>query len=181
MNNQILAEMLVHVPLCSHPNPSSVLVVTKSTEAIKNELAKHKNTDVNFATNIASILGNEAKSYDVIIIEEESLDALSLVNLNNMLKTDGILVSPSSNYKNNLSALQNDLTLVGKYFWIAMPFNVENHCFIFSSKKYHPQADIILDKADLIDELVYYTNEMHLASFIFPAASHKALTGFAKR
>jgi spermidine synthase len=51
---------------------------------------------------------------------------------------------------------------------------------VIASKKYHPQADIILDRSDFI-EASYYNTELHNASFVFPNYIQKPLTGIAKR
>ena len=62
-----------------------------------------------------------------------------------------------------------------------MPFRFGHNTSILASKKYHPTADLVLQRADLLDDLQYYSSEIHKAVFVFPAAEHKALTGIAKR
>ena len=62
-----------------------------------------------------------------------------------------------------------------------MPFKFGHNTSIIASKRYHPTADINLQRADLLDGLNYYSAEIHNASFVFPAGEHKALTGIAKR
>jgi len=56
-----------------------------------------------------------------------------------------------------------------------MPYRFEmymypgcNWNFIMGSKLYHPTADMILQRADLIDGLKYYNSDIHKASFILP-------------
>ena len=77
--------------------------------------------------------------------------------------------------------LKSDLKLVGEKFWIAMPYKFGHETAILASKKYHPTADIILQRSDLLNDLEYYSTEIHHASFVFPAAQYKALTGIARR
>ena len=74
-----------------------------------------------------------------------------------------------------------DLKLVGTKFWIAMPFKFGHNTSILASKKYHPTADLNLQRADLLDGLDYYSSEIQLASFVFPAGEFRELTGTAKR
>ena len=62
-----------------------------------------------------------------------------------------------------------------------MPFKFGHNTSILASKKYHPTADINLQRSDLLDGLDYYSSEIQLASFVFPATEHRALTGIAKR
>ena len=38
----------------------------------------------------------------------------------------------------------------------------------FATKKYHPTADIILQKSDLLEGLEYYNSDIHKSSFILP-------------
>ncbi len=44
-----------------------------------------------------------------------------------------------------------------------------------------PTADLVLQRSDFLDNLNYYTSEIHNASFVYPASEYKALTGIAKR
>jgi spermidine synthase len=62
-----------------------------------------------------------------------------------------------------------------------MPFKFGHNTSILASKKYHPTADLNLQRADLLDGLDYYSAEIQLASFVFPAGEFRELTGTAKR
>ncbi len=84
-------------------------------------------------------------------------------------------------FSNDKEQLFADLRLVGTKFWIAMPFKFGHNTSILASKKYHPTADLNLQRADLLDGLDYYSSEIQLASFVFPAGEHRELTGIAKR
>ena len=77
--------------------------------------------------------------------------------------------------------LKKDLTLLGNNFWIAMPYSFSHSTMILGSKKYHPTADLNLHRADFLENMEYYSSDIHLATFVFPAKIHKELTGFAKR
>ena len=104
-----------------------------------------------------------------------------LANIDRILKDDGLIAFASEAFSKDKEQLFADLKLVGTKFWIAMPFKFGHNTSVIASKKYHPTADLNLQRADLLDGLNYYSAEIHNASFVFPAAEHKALTGIAKR
>ncbi len=67
------------------------------------------------------------------------------------------------------------MQVMGEFFKIVMPYRFEmymypgcNWNFILASKLYHPTADIILHRADLLDGLRYYNSDLHKASFVLP-------------
>ena len=62
-----------------------------------------------------------------------------------------------------------------------MPYSFNHNTLIFASKKYHPQAEIVLQVSDLLPDCQYYTTEMQNASFVHPAYITKEITGIAKR
>ena len=103
------------------------------------------------------------------------------VAIERILNNDGLIAFASEAFSKDKEQLFADLELVGTKFWIAMPFKFGHNTSILASKKYHPTADINLQRSDLLDGLDYYSSEIQLASFVFPAAEHRALTGIAKR
>jgi spermidine synthase len=104
-----------------------------------------------------------------------------LANIQRVLKDDGLIAFATESFHKDEEKLKSDLELVGKNFWIAMPYRFGHSTAILASKKYHPTADIVLQRSDLLNDLEYYSTEIHHASFVFPASQHKALTGIAKR
>ena len=98
-----------------------------------------------------------------------------------ILKDDGLIAFSSKVFSRDDNRLIDDLKLVGEKFWIAMPYRFGHQASIIASKKYHPTADLNLQRADFLDDLEYYSSEIHTASFVFPAKQHKDLTGIAKR
>lgn len=178
--NYAFNEMMVHVPLCSHKEPKNILVVGSVDEEFKNELNKHSLENVEFG-DTSIITSKNEKNIDVIIMTEDNVSEELLANIDRILKDNGILSFKSKFYSEDCNQLTNDLTLVGSKFWIAMPFKFGHTTSILASKKYHPTADIILQVSDLLDELNYYSTEIHHASFVFPSNIHRKLTGIAKR
>ena len=51
---------------------------------------------------------------------------------------------------------------------------------IFASNKYHPTADLSLQKSDFIEESSYYNSEIHTASFMLHAHAKRELLGVCK-
>jgi len=178
--NYAFNEMMVHVPLCSHREPKNILVVGSVDEEFKNEIGKHSLDNVEYGDNSIITSKNE-KNIDVIIISDNSVDAELLANIDRILKDDGILSFKSVAFNRNSEKLESDLTLAGSKFWISMPFKFGHTTSILASKKYHPVADLILQVSDLLDDLNYYSTEVHSAAFVFPANIHRKLTGIAKR
>jgi len=62
-----------------------------------------------------------------------------------------------------------------------MPYTFGHTTLVFASKKYHPQAEIVLQVSDLLEGCNYYTTEMQNAVFVHPANITKEITGIAKR
>lgn len=174
-------EMMVHLPLCTHKEASNVLIIGEASEQLKEQAAKHnKVSNIEFGDESLLTSKNE-KNIDVIILTDVKIDELLLANIERVLNDDGLIAFASESFSNDEEKLKADLTLVGEKFWIAMPFRFGHNTSILASKKYHPTADLVLQRADLLDGLDYYSSEIHKAVFVYPAAEHKALTGIAKR
>jgi len=173
--------MMVHLPLCTHKEASNVLIIGSSSEELKAQAHMHdKESNIEFGD--ASLLTSKnEKNIDVIILTDVELDELLLANIDRILKDDGLITFSSKGFSKDEARLKADLNLAGEKFWIAMPFKFGHATSILASKKYHPTADLVLQRADLLDGLNYYSSEIHKAVFVFPAAEHKALTGIARR
>lgn len=172
-------EMMVHVPLCTHADPQNVLIVGDVDDEFKKEVSKHS---VNAEFGDTSIItSKDEKNIDVIIVASEEMDVALLANIQRILNDDGVLVFKTKSFHQDEEKLKADLQLVGEQFWIAMPYRFGHDTAILASKKYHPTADIILQKSDLLTDVNYYSTEVHHASFVFPAFIHRKLTGIAKR
>jgi len=177
--NFSLNEMMVHIPLCTHKEPKKILVAMDVDEEFKNEMNKHT-VEVEY-TNLDSLKSKNDQEFDIIILGKNDIDDMLMANINKILKSDGVLAMITSSYHKDEQKLKSDLTLLGKSFWIVMPFSFGHTYAILASKKYHPTADINLQRSDLLDDLNYYSTEVHLSSFVFPAYIHKGLTNIAKR
>ena len=180
-DNNAFNEMMVHVPLCTHKEASNVLIIGTSNEEMKNQAAKHsKTSNIEFG-DVSTITSKNEKNIDVIILTDVKIDELLLANIERILNNDGLIAFASKSFSSDKEQLFADLNLVGTKFWIAMPFKFGHNTSILASKKYHPTADLNLQRADLLDGLDYYSAEIQLASFVFPAGEFRELTGTAKR
>ena len=174
-SNIIHNEMMIHIPMNTHKEAKSVLVIDMENDIAKEELAKY-DAKVTFSKEL-----NIDEKFDIIIYNSDKLDELTLASIQRALEPkEGILVCTSQRFKKDANTLADDLKNVGKDFWICMPYRFGHTMAILASKKYHPQADIILDRSDFI-EAQYYNTELQNACFIHPTYIKKALTGIAKR
>ncbi len=134
------------------------------------------------------------ESYDIILVDANSgdlsnelYDATFYAQANRVLKADGLISVEGGSYWMDLENHKKILATVAKPFGIAMPYRYEMHTypgtnynFILASKKYHPTADIILQRSDLLEGHNYYTCDIHRAAFTVPKYIKKALLGIAK-
>jgi spermidine synthase len=62
-----------------------------------------------------------------------------------------------------------------------MPYNLGNcSTALLASKEYHPTADIILQRADMLDSLDYYNCDVHVGSFAMGNYIRKEYLGIIK-
>jgi spermidine synthase len=178
INNKNFAydEMMVHIPLCSHKNVNKILVIGDVSDDFKMELKKHKG-EVTFSDNL-DVKGR----FDIILYNKDvpTADEMELIERIIEQKT-GIFVTKGTPIRRDLENAKNELKRVAKNFWIAMPYSFGHSTLIFASKKYHPQAEIILQISYLLEDCNYYNTEMHNATFVHPTYITKAITGIAKR
>jgi len=180
MKDFIYNEMMVHIPLCTNKNPESVLIVSDDATALTNEVQKHDGILYKvISANINSLRDTNGGEYDVIISELDS-DAAVLAHYNRLLKEDGLLVTTHASL-DDIDANKSMMQILGKYTKIIMPFNIGNGATaLLASKEYHPTADIILHRADMLDGLEYYNSDVHPASFAMGNNIRKAYLGVIK-
>ncbi len=180
MKSFIYPEMMVHVALCTNKDPKNVLIISNNAELLMDEMKKHKVVFSKVIGCSMDELRDEADgSYDVVISEMYGDEAV-VAHISRILKTDGQLVinnKPLEDVESNKVLMQD----LAKYFKIIMPYNLGNdNSAILASKEYHPTADIILQRADMLDNLDYYNTEIHLASFAMPNYIRKEYLGIIK-
>ncbi len=179
MKSFIYPEMMVHVPLCTHKEPNHVLIVSDNAALLHDEVARHEGiaSTVLAANNALNGLRDAAdKSAEVILLEAGS-DAALLAHCNRVLSDDGLMVMqhPSLDDETANKALMD---ILGNYFKIIMPYNIGNgETLLLASKEYHPTADVILHRTDLLEGQQYYNCDIHPAAFAMPNYIRKAYLG----
>ncbi len=178
MNDFSHDEMMVHVPLCTHKIPKKVLVVSDAFEGLMRELERYTTIDVKAVQAIVALdaLRLEADAvYDIVIFEAKS-DAAILAHISRVLKEDG-LVSLCHPHLDDVEANKGLMQVLGNYFKIIMPYDAAQETLLLASKAYHPTADIILQRSDLLEGHQYYNCDMHIAAFAMPNYVRKSYLG----
>ncbi|MRI59307.1 MAG: spermidine synthase [Epsilonproteobacteria bacterium] len=131
-----------------------------------------------------------AATYDLVLVDstdpegpaEGLFDRNFYAHVFKILKDDGIVVAQGESWWIDMPLHKQIMGVIGEFFKIVMPYRFEmyvypgcNWNFILGSKLYHPTADIILQRADLLDDLRYYNSDLHKASFVLPNYVKKEL------
>jgi len=173
--------MMIHVPLCTHKEPKSVLIISSEAASLIAEVQKHID---DISCDVISADANALREiaddkYDVVISELEH-DAAILAHINRVLNEQGLFVMPIASLE-SVEQNSNLFEIAGKYAKIVMPFRLnEQQTALLASKEYHPTADIILNRADLLDGLEYYNSDLHPASFAMGNDVRKNYKGIIK-
>ena len=182
MSQPIYAEMMVHVPLCTNKNPKNVLVISDNASILLEELAKHielNNVDTISAT-LDALRETQDNLYDVVICEIEKVDKVVLAHLSRIGKEDSqvVLKHPSLEIVEENKIIMQNLAID---FKIIMPYNLgDGTTALLASKEYHPTADIILQRSDMLDNLKVYNCDLHIAAFAMPNYIRKEYLGVIK-
>ena len=182
MKNFIYNEMMVHVPLCTHKEPNNVLIISSDAAGFVQEIQKYKYDDIScdiISADINLLREIADDKYDVVISELDT-DAAVLAHLNRVLNEEGLLVTTHASL-DDVAENKRIMQILGKYAKIIMPYNLGNtQTALLASKAYHPTADIILQRADLIDGLEYYNCDVHPAAFAMGNNVRKEYLGIIK-
>ncbi len=187
-------EMLSHIPICTHANPKKVLIIG-GCEKLQGEVKKHKIIEevITIASKDAknTIESYEENSFDVIIIatEDFATDRLFWGLLNRTLTTDGVVATMSSRLLTEVEESKKELETIGELFKIVMPYSYEAsahgtglscHNLILASHRYHPTADINLQRADLTEGFHYYNSDIAIGTFQLPTVVRREFLGLIK-
>lgn len=206
----IESELSAHLGICCHTNPKNALVLGSFNLELAHELLRHENLNVNFVQNDKKILDSlvdffpnfatisqnpyfksyskalelPVKKYEFIVYEGRP-NRNELNGISQMLTKDGILIFITKHHLWEFEDFKNDLLEVGKFFNIVMPYSIplsifNDKSFIFASKYYHPLADMLLQKIDMLEGLKYYNADIHEALFALPQELCIKLKGILK-
>ncbi len=180
MKEFIHNEMMVHVPLCTSKEPKNILIISDDAMGFEVEVKKHDN--INFTTmacGIDEISKAKDGAFDVVI-SQDNVDAFIATHINRVLKDDGLVVMKHPDL-DDVEANKSLMKTVGNYFKIIMPYNLGDcSTALLASKEYHPTADIILQRADMLDGLNYYNCDVHVGSFAMGNYIRKEYLGIIK-
>lgn len=183
MKTFIYPEMMVHVALCTHKLPTSVLLVSDNQNALMGELNRYRDSTVvtaGAADLLASFRNTQDKSTDVILVDALTADPAVLAHINRTLKEDGLVVMQHPNL-DEVEANTALMQMLGNYFKIIMPYHLEDGTtLLLCSKEYHPTADIILQRSDLLEGHQYYNCDVHNAAFAMPQYVRKNYLGIIR-
>ena len=180
MREFIYPEMMVHVPVCTNKTPENVLIISDNADLLSAEMQKHVGIDSKVMACSLDALRNEPDASADVVICEMSADAAVVGHISRILKEDGQL----SIVHDSLDETQSNkilMQVLGKYFKVIMPYNLGTGATaLLASKEYHPTADIILQRSDMLDGLSYYNCDMHISSFAMPNYIRKEYLGIIK-
>jgi len=180
MKEFIYNEMMVHVALCTNKAPEKILIISDNADGMVAEVAKHDgiHCDV-IAANLDALRNAEDAKYDVVVSEMDA-DAAGYAHMNRVLKEDGLLVTKHPSL-DSVEENKQIISILGKYAKIVMPFNLGNgETALLASKEYHPTADIILHRTDMLDGVEYYNCDIHPAAFAMGNYIKKTYLGIIK-
>lgn len=205
----IYAEMLAHVPTNTHRLPKKVLVIGDFDGVVTQQLSIHTDIEeivvlqsqvcevdifgsskcsVVTSQSVAFLSECEQNSFDVVIINadinDEMYDRVFYGLIHRCLKSDGVFATPSAAILSEAGSFEDSALKIGEYFKIVMPsfYMQKNQTdnILIASNKYHPTADLILQRGDLLEGLEYYNCDLHLASFAMPNFVKKRLKNIVK-
>jgi len=179
MQNFTYPELMVHIPLCTHKLPQSILIISDNDSMIQGELARHSNvsaTTTSVDSALDAVRNMDDNSFDVVLCEADT-DEVLLAHLNRVSKDDA-LMSMTHPTLDDVEANKKLLGQLGKYFKVIMPYTVHgDETLLLASKEYHPTADIILQRSDLLEGQSHYNCDVHTAVFAMPNYIRKAYLG----
>ena len=202
------SEILAHIPLCTHAAPKRLLIAGGFDLEVAFEALKYEDLEVDFVQEDSKILHSFISffphfqevmkharcrilssippkgQYDVIIYLSHLKKEL-VASFQSILSDDGILITRLENLILNIQTMRGYIAEIACDFSIAMPFIApfslitDNH-FLFLSRHFHPTADIVLQRADMLQNLLNYDATLHQSAFILPRFLKEALKNIAK-
>lgn len=180
MKQFINFEMMVHVPLCSHKNPENILIISSNAAPFVAEVKKHEEMAVSTIAPTLDALRSCADGSVDVVICDHLCDAAILAHINRILKNDGLMVTKHISLDDKESN-KNLLQILGNYFKIIMPYYLSGDTTaLLASKSYHPTADLILHRTDMLNDLHHYNCDIHPAAFAMGNSIRKQYLGLFK-
>lgn len=183
MKTFIAPEMMTHVAMCTHKNPHAVMVLSDCTDLIKTEMARYREIDVEYADAkdlLGSLRNSPDKSIDVLLLDTICDDSAVFAHVNRILKEDALMVCRHPNL-DDVAENTKLMQILGNYFKIIMPYyNGVGETLLLCSKEYHPTADVILQRTDLLEGQQFYNCDVHIGVFAMPQYVRKNYLGIIR-
>ena len=183
MKTFIAPEMMTHVAMCTHKNPHSVMVLSDHSELIKTEMARYREIDVEYAGAkdlLGSLRNSPDKRIDVLLLDTICDDSAVFAHVNRILKEDALMVCRHPNL-DDVAENTKLMQILGNYFKIIMPYyNGAGETLLLCSKEYHPTADVILQRTDLLEGQQFYNCDVHVGVFAMPQYIRKNYLGIIR-
>lgn len=183
MKTFITPEMMVHVAMCTHKNPHKIMVVSDQSDLLKGELARYRDIEASFADAkdlLGTLRNSTDKSIDVLLLDTLSEDSAVYAHVNRILKEDALIVCKHP-HLDDVAENTKLMQILGNYFKIIMPYHLEDgSTLLLCSKEYHPTADLILQRSDLLEGHHYYNCDIHIAAFAMPQYVRKNYLGIIR-
>jgi spermidine synthase len=193
-NFRVIKEILKHKCVETIDVVESDEVVIEALKAYNDSVDVVENSKVNLIIKdgIEYIRDKEDDSYDIILINAEVENSeiskdVFFAHTKRVLDAKGLISVVCDSYMFSVDTLIDTMQNMGKYYKIVMPQRYEMYTtvgvvanIVVATNKYHPTADMILNKSDLLDDLEYYHSDLHKSSFVLPTYLLKALKEVAK-
>ncbi len=177
----VYPEMMVHVPMCTHKDPQNILIISEDDTFLQTELSRYgdvEGTTILASSALQSIRDLNDNHYDVVLCEA-SADAALVAHLSRVGKDDA-LVSMVHPDLEDRDANTHLMQVLGNYYKIIMPYHAGQQTLLLASKAYHPTADFILHRTDMLEGQEYYNCDIHPAAFAMPNYIREAYRGIIR-
>lgn len=159
------------------------MVLTDHVPLLNEEMGRYRDIDVTYAgtNDLLGVLRNGAdKSMDVLLLDTLSDDSAVFAHVNRLLKDDGLMVCKHPDL-DDVAANTKLMQILGNYFKIIMPYyNGAGETLLLCSKEYHPTADLILQRSDLLEGHQFYNCDVHIGVFAMPQYIRKNYLGIIR-
>ncbi len=201
------AEMLTYIPLCLHSHAQNVVVFTDKNPYILQQFSQNhiqpyhvcfapsiysficdslqKPYSTNLIQNVATLANKLQDKKIDILIADAGMPKNIFEDIKPYLSATSILIAQNISFVHSFAEAKKQIQFFADHFRIVMPFfipylnNMESH-FIFASCAFHPLADLELQKADMLEDVYFYSAHMHQSCFVLPKWLSKKLRGVAK-
>lgn len=183
MKTFIYPEMMTHVAMCTHKNPHTVMVLSNQSDLLKTEVSRYRNTEAEYLDVNDLLIGlreQADKSVDVLLLDTLNDDSAVFAHINRILKEDALMVCKHPDL-DDVAANTKLMQILGNYFKIIMPYYDGNgSTLLLCSKEYHPTADLILQRSDLLEGQQFYNCDVHIGVFAMPQYIRKNYLGIIR-